>query len=87
MSEITQLVIALVLSFLLDKFLKPYLLRKWLGVVMVVAGAVGCVLAGQTRLLGFDLGLLSVFAVAIGMGLFMKRRRFEEVGVGRKGAD
>jgi hypothetical protein len=80
MSEITQLVIALVLSFLLDKFLKPYLLRKWLGVVMVVAGAVGCVLAAQTRLLGFDLGLLSVFAVPIGMGLFMKRRRFEEVG-------
>ncbi|WP_339482476.1 MULTISPECIES: hypothetical protein [unclassified Pseudomonas] len=80
MSEITQLVIALVVSFLLDRFLKPYLLRKWLGVVLVVAGAVGCVLAGQTRVLGFDLGLLSVFAVPIGMGLFSKRRRFEEVG-------
>ncbi|WP_252997411.1 hypothetical protein ACNT2N_05170 [Pseudomonas thivervalensis] len=39
MSEITQLVIALVLSFLLDRFLKPYLLRKWLGVVM---GGRGC---------------------------------------------
>jgi hypothetical protein len=35
--------------------------------------------AGQIRLLGFDLGLLSVFAVAIGMGLFMKRRRFEQI--------
>jgi hypothetical protein len=80
MSDITQLVIALVVSFLLDRFLKPYLLRKWLGVVLVVAGAVGCVLAGQTRLLGFDMGLLSIFAVPIGMGLFMKRRRFEEVG-------
>ncbi|UQI31264.1 hypothetical protein M3M50_01190 [Pseudomonas bijieensis] len=77
MSEITQLIIAMVLYFLLDRFLKPYLLRKWLGVVLVAAGAVGCVLAGQTRVLGFDLGLLSVFAVAIGMGLFMKRRRFE----------
>ncbi|TVT79544.1 hypothetical protein [Pseudomonas sp. H3(2019)] len=77
MSDITQLVIALVVSFLFDQFLKPYLLRKWLGVVLVVAGAVGCVVAGQTRLLGFDLGLLSAFAVAIGMGLFMKRRRFE----------
>lgn len=54
---------------------------------MVAAGAVGCVLAGQKHLLGFDLGLLSVFAVPIGMGLFMKRRRFEEVGVGKKGAD
>ncbi|KAB0500520.1 MULTISPECIES: hypothetical protein [Pseudomonas] len=77
MSDITQLVIALVVSFLFDQFLKPYLLRKWLGVVLVVAGAVGCVVAGQTRLLGFDLGLLSAFAVAIGMGLFMRRRRFE----------
>ncbi|WP_434701391.1 hypothetical protein [Pseudomonas sp. D1-36] len=80
MSEITQLAIALVVSFLLDRFLKPYLLRKWLGVVLMAAGAVGCFVAGQTRVLGFDLGLLSVFAVVIGMGLFMKRRRFEEVG-------
>lgn len=78
MSVITQLVIALVLFFLLDRFLKPYLLRKWLGLALVV-GAVGCVAASQIRLLGFDLGLLSVFAVAMGMGLFMKRRRFEQV--------
>ncbi|AXA58234.1 hypothetical protein ACNT2N_05235 [Pseudomonas thivervalensis] len=77
MSEITQLVIAMVLYFLLDRFLKPHLLRKWLGVVLVAAGAVGCVLAGQNRLLGVDLGLLSAFAVGMGMGLFMKRRRFE----------
>ena len=79
MSVITQVVIAVVFSFLLDRFLKPYLLRKWLGVALVAAGAVGSVVAGQSRLLGFDLGLLSVFAVAIGMGLFMKRRRFEQV--------
>ncbi|WP_457968785.1 hypothetical protein [Pseudomonas sp. R4-84] len=37
MSEITQLVIALVVSFLLDRFLKPYLLRKWLGVALMAA--------------------------------------------------
>ncbi|WP_335720571.1 hypothetical protein [Pseudomonas frederiksbergensis] len=42
MSEITQLVIALVLFFLFDRFLKPYLLRKWLGVVLVVAGGGWC---------------------------------------------
>ncbi|UZE01121.1 hypothetical protein [Pseudomonas mediterranea] len=78
MSVITQVVIALVVSFLLDRFLKPYLLRKWLGVALVATGAVGSVVAGQSRLLGFDLGLRAVFAVAIGMGLFMKRRRFEE---------
>ncbi|ROM66090.1 hypothetical protein BK653_19715 [Pseudomonas brassicacearum] len=80
MSDITQMVIAMVMYFLFDQFLKPYLLRKWLGVVLVAAGAVGCVVAGQSRLLGFDLGLLSVFAVGIGMGLFIRRRRFESVG-------
>lgn len=33
MPEITLMIIALALSFLLDRFLKPYLLRKRLGVV------------------------------------------------------
>jgi len=80
MSDITQLVIAMVVFFLFDRFLKPYLLRKWLGVVLVVAGVVGCVAASQVRLFGFDLGLLSVFAVALGVGLFMKRGRFEQMG-------
>jgi len=79
MSEITQLVIALVLYFLLDRFLKPYLLRKWLGVLLVAGGAVGCVAASQIHLLGGDLGLMSIFAVALGVGLFLKRRRFEPV--------
>lgn len=80
MSEITQLVMALVLFFLLDRFLKPYPLRKWLGVLLAAAGAVGCVAASQVHLSGLDLGLLSVFAVALGVGLFLKRRRFEQVG-------
>ncbi|MHA6574406.1 hypothetical protein [Pseudomonas yamanorum] len=80
MSEIIQLVIALVLFFLLDRFLKAYLLRKWLGGLLVVVGAVGCVVASQTQFLGLDLGLMSIFAVALGVGLFLKRRRFEPIG-------
>ncbi|NVZ84391.1 hypothetical protein HX836_21510 [Pseudomonas yamanorum] len=80
MSEITQLVVALVLFFLIDRFVKSYLLRKWLGVLLVAVGAVGCVAASQVRLLGVDLGLLSIFAVAVGVGLFLKRRRFEQMG-------
>ncbi|NWD22618.1 hypothetical protein HX864_05015 [Pseudomonas yamanorum] len=80
MSEITQLVIALVLFFLIDRFVKSYLLRKWLGVLLVAVGAVGCVAASQVRLFGIDLGLLSIFAVAVGVGLFLKRRRFEQMG-------
>ncbi|MDZ4306236.1 MAG: hypothetical protein U1C13_31955 [Pseudomonas sp.] len=80
MSDITQLVVALVLFFLLDRFLKSYPLRKWLGVLLIAIGAAGCVAASQIRLVGFDLGLLSIFAVALGVGLFLKRRRFEQVG-------
>ena len=80
MSEITQLVVALVLFFLIDRFVKSYLLRKWLGVLLVAVGAVGCVVASQARLFGIDLGLLSIFAVAVGVGLFLKRRRFEQMG-------
>ncbi|NWE78074.1 hypothetical protein [Pseudomonas yamanorum] len=80
MSEITQLVVALVLFFLIDRFVKSYLLRKWLGVLLVAVGAVGCVAASQVRLFGIDLGLLSIFAVALGVGLFLKRRRFEQMG-------
>ena len=76
MSDITQLVLALVLFFLLDRFVKPYLLRKWRGMLLVVAGAVGCMAASQVRLGGADLGLLSIFAVALGVGLFLKRRRY-----------
>lgn len=77
MSDITQLVVALVLFFLLDRFIKSYPLRKWLGVLLVAMGAFGCVAVSQIRLLGVDLGLLSIFAVALGVGLFLKRRRFE----------
>ena len=80
MSDITQLVVALVLFFLLDRFVKSYPLRKWLGVLLIAIGAVGCLAASQIRLFGFDLGLLSIFAVALGVGLFLKRRRFEQMG-------
>jgi predicted exporter len=80
MPEITQLVVALVLFFLIDRFVKSYLFRKWLGVLLVAVGAVGCVAASQVRLFGIDLGLLSIFAVAVGVGLFLKRRRFEQMG-------
>jgi len=80
MSDITQLVVALVLFFLLDRFIKSYPLRKWLGVLLIGMGAVGCVAVSQIRLLGFDLGLLSIFAVALGVGLFLKRRRLEPIG-------
>ncbi|PYC14980.1 hypothetical protein [Pseudomonas mosselii] len=80
MSEITYAVIALVLYGLLDRFLRPYPLRKWLGVALVVVGVGGCIVVSQARLFGVDLGLLSVLATGLGGGLFVRRRRFEQVG-------
>ncbi|MBC3438250.1 hypothetical protein HU735_22780 [Pseudomonas sp. BW16M2] len=80
MSEITYAVIALVLYGLLDRFLRPYSLRKWLGVALAVVGVVGCIVVSQARSFGLDLGLLSVLATGVGVGLFVRRRRFEQVG-------
>ncbi|QWA29807.1 hypothetical protein [Pseudomonas sp. RC3H12] len=80
MSEITYAVVALVLYGLLDRFLRPYPLRKWLGVALVVVGVAGCIIVSQARLYGLDLGLLSVLATGLGVGLFVRRRRFERVG-------
>lgn len=43
MSEFTQAVIFVALAFLFERFTRPYLLRKWLGVALVIAGLIGCV--------------------------------------------
>jgi hypothetical protein len=80
MPDITQTMVLVVLAFLLDRLLKSYLLRKWLGVTLLVAGVIGCVTVGSDQVLGFDLELLSVVAVPMGVALFLTRRRFVEVG-------
>lgn len=78
MSEITYAVFALVLYVLLDRLLKARSLRTWLGLALLVVGAVGCVAASQIRVFGLDLGLMSVFAAGMGVGLFVRRSRFEQ---------
>jgi hypothetical protein len=80
MSEIIHLAMALGAYVLLDRFLRSYAIRKWLGVTLMVIGPIGCILASQTRFLGMDVGLLSVYAVGLGVGLFQRRRRFESLG-------
>lgn len=77
MSEATQVVIFVALAFLIERFMKPYLLRKWVGVALVIAGLIGGVALSQNRLQGVDLGLMSALAVLVGIGLFLSRRRFE----------
>jgi len=45
-----------------------------------VVGFAGCIIVSQARSFGLDLGLLSVLATGLGVGLFVRRRRFEQVG-------
>jgi drug/metabolite transporter (DMT)-like permease len=76
MPYILQLVTLLVLGAILVQFLKPFSLRKWLGVVLLAGGLVGIFTAGQQQVLGFDLELLALLAVPLGVVLWGTRRRF-----------
>ncbi|PYC20626.1 hypothetical protein [Pseudomonas mosselii] len=79
MPYIMQAAILLVLGALIVQFLKPYPLRKWLGVALLAAGLVGIFNFDQQQVLDFDLELLALLAVPLGAVLFMTRRRFTEV--------
>ncbi|MFS0828990.1 hypothetical protein [Pseudomonas phoenicis] len=78
MSYITQTLALLVLGALLIQFLKPYPLRKWLGLALLAIGVVGIFKGGEQEVLGFDLDLLTVLAVLLGITLFSTRRKFTE---------
>ncbi|MCT8163804.1 MULTISPECIES: hypothetical protein [unclassified Pseudomonas] len=76
MPYIIQTVILLGLGVLLVQCLKPYPLRKWLGVTLLAVGVVGSFTFSQQQVLGFDLELLALLAVPMGVVLFLTRRRF-----------
>jgi len=80
MPYIMQAAILLVLGALLVQLLKPYPIRKWLGVALLAAGLVGIFKFDQQHVPGFDLELLALLAVPLGVVLFVTRRRFMEVG-------
>lgn len=77
MSEVIQAAIALLAYFLLDRYLKPYPLRKWLGVVLMLIGVAVFAFTNKGQWLGIDLASLPIITLCIGSGLFIKRRRFE----------
>ena len=47
MPYILQTVALMILGAILVQFLKPYLLRKWLGLVLLAAGLIGIFNVGQ----------------------------------------
>ncbi|MBT9235939.1 hypothetical protein D3C76_953550 [compost metagenome] len=79
MPYILQTVALMMLGAILVQFLKPYRLRKWLGLVLLAAGLVGIFSVGQQQVLGFDLELLTLLAVPLGVVLFLTRRRFTDM--------
>ena len=78
MPYIMQTVALLILGAIVVQFLKPYLLRKWLGLVLLAAGLVEILNVGQQQFLGFDLELLALLAVPLGGVLFLTRRRLDQ---------
>jgi hypothetical protein len=80
MSDVIQTVIVLVLAVFAERFLRSYPMRKWLGVLLVVLGSIGCTALSQVHVLGFDIGLISALAVPVGVMFFLNRRRFVEIG-------
>ena len=79
MPYIMQAAILLVLGALLVQFLRLSPLRKWLGVALLAAGLVGIFKVDQQQVLGFDLELLALLAVPLGVVLFLTRRRFSDM--------
>ncbi|MCX5509690.1 hypothetical protein [Pseudomonas sp. BJa3] len=79
MPYIMQAAILLVLGALLVQFLRPSPLRKWLGLTLLAAGLVGIFKVDQQQVLGFDLELLALLAVPLGVVLFLTRRRFSDM--------
>ncbi|MFK3774906.1 hypothetical protein [Pseudomonas sp. NPDC089406] len=79
MPYILQTIILLLLGVVLIQFVRPYSLRKWLGLALLAAGLVGIFTIGQHQMLGFDLELLALLAVPLGVVLFLTRRRFPEL--------
>ena len=76
MPYIMQTVVLLALGAIPVQFLKPYSLRKWLGLALLATGLVSIFKVGEQQVLGFDLELLALLAVPLGMVLFLTRRRF-----------
>ncbi|MNP14851.1 hypothetical protein D3C76_1071880 [compost metagenome] len=76
MSESNQLLLVLAFFILIDRLIKPYRPRKWLGLTFLGGGLLGRLTLTESHWLGFDLHLVSLFAVVGGLELFFRRHRF-----------
>ncbi|MBA1192503.1 hypothetical protein G7007_06465 [Pseudomonas entomophila] len=79
MPELIQHLILVTFGFVLLWLLKPYPLRKWSGVGLLMAGLAGLFTAGQEHWLGFEQESLALLALSVGLALLLTRRRYAAV--------
>ncbi|MGF6593093.1 multisubunit Na+/H+ antiporter MnhC subunit [Pseudomonas sp. 2835] len=77
MSEVTQLCYTLTLIAFLDHCLKPYLIRKWLGLSLCAAGITLLFKPGGTYWETRDLFLVPLLVFCAGTTLIIGRRKFQ----------
>ncbi|MGE8391481.1 hypothetical protein HFV04_025180 [Pseudomonas sp. BIGb0427] len=77
MSDVTQLCYALILIAFMDHCLKPYLLRKWLGLALMTAAVTLQFVPGGLYWHELNLKLFPLFVLFAGMTLVKGRRKFQ----------
>ncbi|SDQ56997.1 hypothetical protein SAMN05216487_2575 [Pseudomonas sp. UC 17F4] len=77
MSEVTQLCYALIIIAFLDHCLKPYLIRKWLGLFLWAAGITLLFKPGGSSWEAMDLFLVPILVFCAGTTLIIGRRKFQ----------
>lgn len=75
MNEYGLYAIAYAVFLLVFFYLKSCELRKWLGIALVVLGLASIFML-PPFIAGFDLGIASTNAIAIGAALFFSRARY-----------
>ncbi|CAM4033698.1 hypothetical protein D3C76_1071890 [compost metagenome] len=79
MSAITQLCYVMILMSVVDHCLKPYPVRKWLGISLWGAGTYGLFAFPDKYWYGLDIWLVSLLILSSGSSLFFRRRRFDHL--------
>ncbi|EPJ86625.1 MULTISPECIES: hypothetical protein [Pseudomonas] len=77
MSEYGLYALAYAVFLLLFFYMKSYDLRKWFGITLLALGFAS-IFALPSFISGFDVGIASTSAIAIGAALFFSRARYVE---------
>ncbi|MCF1485981.1 hypothetical protein LZ838_01250 [Pseudomonas sp. AA27] len=74
-----QIILSLFIGFAIDRWLRSPRLRTWLGVSLLIAGALGMLFLHCETLNGVDVVLWKSFAIVLGVCLVVYRDRYKHV--------